>query len=291
MALIPAFFLDCVVAIGFENSNKERHYAATGFLYGKLIKQEGESKQYRIFLVTNKHVFNDSKMAWLRFNPEGDESAKEFEALLVDKNDKQTWLVHPDPEVDLAILGINTGFLSKQGIRFSFFRSDQHIATREQATEAGISEGDGVFILGFPMGMIGEKRNFVIVKQGIIARIRDTLAGHSKEFLVDASIFPGNSGGPVVLRPEVVSITGTKANHNASLLGIVSSYVPYQDIAISAQTKRPRIIFEENSGLASIVPVDYIVEIIDATVKTKEETVRQEPPVEVSQSKPEEPAA
>jgi len=146
MALIPTFFLDCVVAIGFENAEKERHYAATGFLYGKLIKQEGESKNYRIFLVTNKHVFNDSKTAWLRFNPEGDEPAKEFEVLLMDSNNKQTWLVHPDPEVDLAIIGINAGFLSEQGIRFSFFRSDQHITTRAQATELGISEGDGVFV-------------------------------------------------------------------------------------------------------------------------------------------------
>lgn len=289
MALIPSFFLDCVVAIGFENENKERHYAATGFLYGKLIKQEGESKQYRIFLVTNKHVFNDSKTTWLRFNPERDEPAKEFEALLRDKNNKQTWLVHPDPEVDLAILGINAPFLSEQGIRFSYFRSDQHIATRTQATEIGVGEGDGVFVLGFPMGMIGEKRNFVIVKQGIIARIRDTLAGHSKEFLVDASIFPGNSGGPVVLRPEIVAIQGTKVNSSASLLGVVSSYLPYQDIAISAQTKRPRIIFEENSGLASIVPVDYLVEIIDSVVKT-EENAMQEPSVEVKQSSPEKPA-
>jgi len=290
MALIPTFFLDCVVAIGFENAEKERHYAATGFLYGKLIKQEGESKNYRIFLVTNKHVFNDSKTAWLRFNPEGDEPAKEFEVLLMDSNNKQTWLVHPDPEVDLAIIGINAGFLSEQGIRFSFFRSDQHITTRAQATELGISEGDGVFVLGFPMGMIGEKRNFVIVKQGVIARIRDTLAGHTKEFLVDASIFPGNSGGPVVSRPEMIAIQGTKANGNASLLGVVSSYVPYQDVAISMQTKRPRIIFEENSGLASIVPVDYLLEIIDDTVKT-EENVKQEPSIEVQQSNPEEPAA
>lgn len=290
MALIPSFFLDCVVAIGFENAEKERHYAATGFLYGKLIKQEEENKTYRIFLVTNKHVFNDSKTAWLRFNPEGDEPAKEFEVLLIDNNNKQTWHVHPDQEVDLAIIGINGSFLSEQGIRFSFFRSDQHITTRAQATEVGISEGDGVFILGFPMGMIGEKRNFVIVKQGVIARIRDTLAGHTKEFLVDASIFPGNSGGPVVSRPEVVSIQGTKANGNASLLGVVSSYVPYQDVAISMQTKRPRIIFEENSGLASIVPVDYLVEIIDAAVRT-EENVKQEPPIEVQQSNPEEPAA
>jgi S1-C subfamily serine protease len=290
MALIPSFFLDCVVAIGFDTTGKGRQYVATGFLYGKLIAQEGEGKTYRIFLVTNKHVFNESKTTWLRFNPEGDEPAKEFEARLIDQNNNRTWLVHPDPEVDLAILSINANFLSEQGIRFSFFRSDQHVTTRAQATEVGISEGDGVFILGFPMGMIGEKRNFVIVKQGIIARIRDALTGNAKEFLVDASIFPGNSGGPVVSRPEVVAIQGTKAYSSATLLGVVASYVPYQDVAVSMQTKRPRVIFEENSGLASIVPADYLIEIIDTAIGAAE-IVKQEPPIEVNQSKPEEPAA
>ncbi len=289
MSLIPSFFLDCVVAIGFENAKKERQYVATGFLYGQFISQEGEDKQYKLFLITNKHVFTDSSIAWVRLNPEKDEPAKEFEAILVNKNNEKTWLDHPDPEVDLAILGINPGVLTEQGIRISFFRSDQHITTRAQAQENGVCEGDGVFILGFPMGMIGEKRNYVIVKQGVIARIRDTLAGYSKEFLVDASIFPGNSGGPVVLRPEVVSIRGTKSNSSASLVGIVSSYVPYRDVAISAQTKQPRIIFEENSGLASIIPVDFLVEIIDRISKTKE-IGKPEPPVEVPQTPPEQPA-
>ncbi len=51
----------------------------------------------------------------------------------------------------------------------------------------------------------------MIVRQGAIARIRDWLGGAATEFLIDASIFPGNSGGPVLNRPEAVSITGTKS--------------------------------------------------------------------------------
>ena len=127
--------------------------------------------------------------------------------------------------------------------------------------------GSGRFALGFPLGLIGEKRSYVIVRQGIIARIRDYLSGSTKEFLIDTSIFPGNSGGPVVIHPELTAIEGTKTIDRASLIGIVSSYVPYNDIAISQQTKRPRIIFEENSGLASVVPIEYALEVIEMVIK------------------------
>jgi S1-C subfamily serine protease len=290
MALIPPFFLDCVVAIGFDTPDGGRRYAATGFLYGKFLTEEGGNKTYKIFLVTNKHVFENAQAAWLRFNPEGDEPALEFELSLFDENKKQIWLAHPDPEVDLAVVGINAQFLREYGIHFAFFRSDQHVVNRLQASEMGISEGDGVFVLGFPMGLIGEKRNFVIVRQGAIARIRNTLTGNAKEFLIDISIFPGNSGGPVVSRPEIVSIEGTKAVSRAYLLGVVSKYVPYRDVAISTQTLQTRIIFEENSGLAIVVPVDNLIEMID-TATSAPEARKLEPPVEVSPSAPEQPAA
>jgi S1-C subfamily serine protease len=289
MALIPPFFLDCVVAIGFDTAKGERQYVATGFLYGNFLKQDGEKKHYNVFLVTNKHVFEGAEVAWLRFNPEVDEPAREFGVDLLDAEKKPLWLTHLDPEVDLAVIPINPLFLKENKIRFAYFRSELHIANRIQALEIGISEGDGVFVLGFPMGLIGEKRNFVIVRQGAIARIRDTLTGNSKEFLIDTTIFPGNSGGPVVTRPEFVSIQGTKAVSTAYLLGVVSSYVPYIDIAFSTQTKRPRITFEENSGLAAVVPIDYLVEIIEAATATLKEQ-KQEAPAETTQSAPEKPA-
>jgi S1-C subfamily serine protease len=100
------------------------------------------------------------------------------------------------------------------------------------------------------------------VRSGCIARIRDALAASSKELLIDAPIFPGNSGGPVVTKPEEVAIQGTKAVGSAYLIGMVTSYVPYRDVAVSAQTGAVRIVFEENSGLASVLPMDYVVEAI-----------------------------
>src|ERR1019366_8874960 len=59
--------------------------------------------------------------------------------------------------------------------------------------------------LGFPLQLVGGERNYVIVRHGTIARIGDMLAGTNKNFLVDTFIFPGNSGGPVILKPEMMA--------------------------------------------------------------------------------------
>jgi hypothetical protein len=112
------------------------------------------------------------------------------------------------------------------------------------------------------MNLAGAQKNYVIVRQGCIARISDMIDGTSASFLLDAFIFPGNSGGPVILKPEMTAIGGTKAQANAFLIGIVRAYQPYSDIAVSQQTKQPRVIFQENSGLAEVLPIDYVDEAI-----------------------------
>jgi hypothetical protein len=74
--------------------------------------------------------------------------------------------------------------------------------------------------------------------------------------------FPGNSGGPVILKPEVVSIQGTPANGLALLIGVTAQSINYLDEAVSKQTGRTRVTFEDNSGLSIAFPIDYILEAI-----------------------------
>src|ERR1700722_17413570 len=265
MALIPPFFLVAVIAIGRRDDKGDASYTATGFLYGKVTGETAasEHKQYRVYLVTNRHVVEGVWAAVLRFHPGGAVSAKVCDAPFVALAGNPLYSLHPDATVDVAAMPINIGLLKSQGIQISFFQNDYHVKTMAQAKDAGTSEGDGVFVLGFPLGDPGADRNYVVVRHGILARVRDALAGGNRTFLVDASIFPGNSGGPVITRPEIVSIAGTVASNRADLIGIVSAYVPYRDVAISAPTKQARIIFEENSGLGVVVPVDRIAEVVD----------------------------
>ena len=158
---------------------------------------------------------------------------------------------------------MNSVWLKSGGVEFYFFQADDHTVSLEQARTIQVSEGDGIFVLGFPLGESGEERNYAIVRQGIVARIQDWLKGTTRMFLVDASIFPGNSGGPVLLKPEIASVGGTTSNKRCALIGMVSSYLPYREVAVSQQTGLPRMIFEENSGLGTVVPHDVIHEVIE----------------------------
>lgn len=257
MALIPPNFLKTVVGIGVGDDPSDRVWVGTGFLYGLYESKADETyNNYIVFLITNEHVLRGKKKVWLRFNDTTGKGSKDIPIILIAKNGKKLWSQHS--QSDVAAFFINVNILQKEGLSFHFFRSDIDTARTKDLQSQGTFEGDGVFLLGYPLGLIGGNRQYAICRTGCIARIQDLYEGSNITLLIDAFVFPGNSGGPVLKQPELISIKGTKNNPRCLLIGLVSSYVPYQDIAISNQTQRPRIIFEENTGLTNVIPVDYI---------------------------------
>ena len=77
-----------------------------------------------------------------------------------------------------------------------------------------------------------------ICRLGRVARMSKAQVDESYNVLVDIQNFPGNSGSPIVTRPEIVSIQGTKALNKSVLLGIIHSYIPYQESLMNTQTKK-----------------------------------------------------
>lgn len=267
MALIPPNFIDCVVAIGTVLEGQTK-WVGTGFLFGKLFKKTPDSlNKYNVYIVTNKHVLKNLDQILVRFNPQTAQSAKDYPATLKDKGGNTVWTGHPDPEIDVAVLTVNIGHIRGEGMKCHFFESDKHTLTVDELIKDEITEGDFTFVLGFPMGIVAKDRQHVFVRGGVIARIRDLYEKRAKDFVVDAFVFPGNSGGPVILKPEIASIQGTKPSNKSQLIGIVKSYIPYIDVAISQQTNRPRITFEENSGLTKVEPIDHIIQTIEELEK------------------------
>lgn len=264
MALLPPFYLDSVVALGVGDDAADRRWIGTGFIYGSLIAnaQPPDKKRYNLWLVTNKHVLASLPAVYMKLNSAADPNSKDYRVPLVARNGKHLWVGHPNGDTDVAAIWLNAGFLAQEQMRFSPILYDVHTCTKERMKTGIINEGDRVFVLGFPMGLVAAERQYVICRSGIIARIRDYLEDRASDYLVDAPVFPGNSGGPVVLCPSALSIQGTKPPERADLIGLVKSYVPYRDVAVSAQTQRPRITFEENSGLTAVEPMDAILETV-----------------------------
>jgi S1-C subfamily serine protease len=255
--VLPPSYLDAVVAIG----TREQECAASGFLYSYLLPGEEDveegKKKVQIYLVTNRHVFEGLDEVTVRLNPKGDESARSFSLTL---NDRMLAFPHPDPKIDVAIVPTEGNWLGRIGLQHFYFRDDLDVAFTKQLASWGVSEGQSVYVLGFPLGLIAE-RNFVIVRHGTLARVRDAFSGGSHEYLVDSFIFPGNSGGPVVLDPGRET-QGEAPGVSPRLIGMISGYIPYHEEAVSSQTGLTRVVFEENSGLASVIPIDYVQDCI-----------------------------
>lgn len=255
MALIPPFFTDAVVAIGYSLPNQKIMWGASGFFYFHTIK--GESG--RVYLITNKHVLERKEQIYLRLNPKALNQPKGYALNLVNpRTTKRLWKGHYSKKVDVAVIPVNFSLFQAENMQVSYFADSKHTLDSYGMKSKGLSEGDDVFALGFPVSLVGDKSNSVIVRGGTVARIRDTFKNPLEPFLIDTTVFPGNSGGPVINKPEVVSIQGTKAVSDANLIGIIASYVPYQDFAVSRQTGNLRVIFEENSGLSNVFSVDCI---------------------------------
>lgn len=269
MAVIPPGFFNTVVAIGFgEQPHVE--YQATGFLFGRDAEEPG---QCYVCLVTCKHVLRDETVAWLRFNPKSDDAAKEIKLVLKPSG---LDLTASHASLDVAAIVLDAGTLVQLGMDFSFFKEGQNDLSvgRSRAIQLGISEGQSIFLLGFPLGNVGDERNFVIVRHGIIARIQHALAGRSDVFLIDASFFPGNSGGPVITRPEIFTITGTASPKACHLIGMVGSFLGHKNPEVyqivgpgKAGRADPPMVFLENSGLAEVVMMDPILETVDAAIR------------------------
>jgi len=262
--LLPPDFLNRVVAIGTGRDLQTRKWVGTGFFYGvptAEVDSEGNTL-YTVFLISNKHVFEGRKEIWIKLDSVDGSASKDFRAAMVAKNGRKLWIGHPDDGVDVGALWVNAAYLQQQKRRISFFLHESQVLTAPKLLEAGVSEGDGVFLLGFPMGMVDKERQYPICRTGSIAKIGSVKDGSEKEILVDGLVYPGNSGGPVVTVPQMTSIHGTRPYRRASLIGVVAGYVPYQEIARSVQTGRPRMIFEENSGLTSVVPAEQVCETV-----------------------------
>lgn len=291
MGLLPPLFLDAVVAVGEINAEGKKAFFGTGFYYGLRTGDpvpEGQPGKYQLFLITNRHVAERiGDTALIRFNSLDRESWVEFPIATRAPTGWPVFVAHPDPEVDVAATTLSTAMLEKNGLHPAFFQNDGQAATLlEMKDVLGVSDGDGIYVLGFPLGLVGDTRNTVIVRGGVVARLRDTYSSNSKTFLVDANVFPGNSGGPVILRPEGLAVPGTKHQLSSVLIGIVYGYVPYAENAYSLNPLQPRITFIENSGLGWVHTVDAINETIAYLKDKQDEWGGRKPVVAVAPEDP-----
>jgi Trypsin-like peptidase domain len=182
----------------------------------------------RMFLATARHVFDEPSKKWAPetlqirgWRDERTDRYKDFGSVLpVRSNGKPLFIA--STKFDLAIIPVTQDILNR-------LADDNHIVTCADPTSiAGVDEtydGADVFILGFP-GLVGDQyQQRALMRAGIIAWT-DSSGPVDHEFLVDARIFPGNSGGPVFSSAAgMTRDAGVATGRPIKLLGLVSQTI------------------------------------------------------------------
>src|SRR5260221_1484539 len=197
---------ESTVALGTaQREGGKPHFAAiaTGVIVGSVPGQK------RPWLVTAKHVFYNPSENWepsyilVRFSWFETRKVDEYlgVAVALKHNGRRTWVAHPDPDVDLAYVPLN---VTPQEAGKSEL---QAIVLSQFASPAEVYEAAPVLVLGYPAAVGAGFQVRALLRQGVIAWVSPDKP-EAKPFLIDANIFPGNSGGPPLFLPPGIDPHG-----------------------------------------------------------------------------------
>jgi hypothetical protein len=185
--------------VRIEGLDKERAWVGTGFLYSVDTERGG-----LVLLVTNKHVLEGAvqiRIQMVRVDPDKEEPllGERSEIVLADFDD-ESWIGHPDPAVDVAILPLNDE-LDKLNNRRErpFMRSlvAKLFMKRNDVRELDVVEE--IVFVGYPNGIFDSRNLLPVFRRGMTATPFAIDYEGEPAFLVDASVFPGSSGSPVFI--------------------------------------------------------------------------------------------
>lgn len=150
----------------------------------------------RVVLVTAGHVFDRMPIAsakigyrvqlsdggW-RYDPE---------PLTIRDGGKPLWTRHPTRDVAAIVIEAPPEF-ARAAIPLAWLGQD------ETFDKYALGPGDEMMALGFPRGLAANQAGFPILRSGRVASYPLSPSTAFPTFLLDFSVFPGNSGGPVFM--------------------------------------------------------------------------------------------
>jgi S1-C subfamily serine protease len=167
---------------------------------GFLISETAPDGSPRTVLITANHVFQDmpGEMARIGYrvaNADGSWSYSPQPLRIRDKEGHALWTQHPSRDVAAISITAPPEF-AKAAVPETYLAGD------DTFTKYKVEAGDEMMALGFPRGLSANQAGFPILRSGRVASYPVAPAKIFPTFLLDFSVFPGNSGGPVFMRDE-----------------------------------------------------------------------------------------
>ena len=162
---------------------------------GFLIAAPGADGRPRTLLVTANHVLEkmpsaNARVGYRIANTDGSWSYTPQQLKIRDPKGGELWTHHPTRDVAVMEIKAPVQF-AKAAIPLNYLAAD------DTFTSYNVTAGDEMMALGFPRGLSANQAGFPILRSGKVASYPIAPAKIFPTFLLDFSVFPGNSGGPV----------------------------------------------------------------------------------------------
>ena len=154
-------------------------------------------------IVTNRHVVEGSKTGVFQFTiGKKDCDEPEIGKFMVHKvtEFEEAWVMHPDPEIDLAAMPIARLLqtMNEQGHQ-PFLMTVHHDDLPDAKYFGDLNAIEDIVMVGYPNGLWDSHHNLPIIRRGITATLPSVDFEGRKELVIDCACFPGSSGSPVFL--------------------------------------------------------------------------------------------
>lgn len=153
-------------------------------------------------IVTNKHVIKNSIIGTFIITSADSNDLPDMKKHIpvsLDNFEKR-WILHPDPNIDLAIMPIAPLLAEAKQKGFKPFIipiSKEIIPTEIQLKD--LTAVEDILMVGYPIGIFDKINNYPIFRKGITATHPFNDYNGKSEFVIDAACFPGSSGSPVFI--------------------------------------------------------------------------------------------
>ncbi|MHB9145461.1 MAG: trypsin-like serine peptidase [Symbiobacteriia bacterium] len=241
----------------------------TGFIFG--VPREDD--RVTLMLVTNKHVVENANVGVLTFTQQGENGRPilgEHQAVRVNAL-SGLFIGHPNPDVDIAAMFLVPllNQVGDQGFKV-FYRWITSELIPSEAELADIDALEEVVFIGYPDGLWDSRNNLPIMRRGTTATPVTVDFMGQRQFLVDASVFPGSSGSPVFLYNPGTYLkksTGTLVvGGRAHFLGILASAYyrqsPGEIVMRDIPARAPSTLSEEMLDLGLVFKASLVAETV-----------------------------